>query len=295
MGRKHAKHQPAIAASVSRVFTRQVLETHELLYCICSFMDISTLIHAQRVCKRWHEMISTSSLLQQKLYLKPWLSTDKEQGRVINPLLLRHFEPILAQKKTYWYWDHALYPSALKVPEMSIANMKNDRRIHKAFIRRGSTWRKMLVTQPPIMSIGYVSIINRDKEWSLLSFPEGLRMGDLYDMVFQAIWYKPDEAGRCAWVDLPPEKREEDLVQRMSDKYSEKPGLLVKAESRPSTDRGCSQGRCSCNFNGDGICHSLRNEKDRIRKYKATRWMFECEEYEEKDYMSLGKRCFTIP
>jgi hypothetical protein len=296
MGRRRAKGQPTSQTPASGVANRQVLGNYELLYHICTFMDMPTLLHAQLVSKHWHDIISTSPLLQQNLYLKPRPSANIEQHRIVNPLLLKHFEPILRPRKSYYYLDRVLTHSTLAVPGMSIANMKDGRRVHQAFIRRGASWRKMLVAQPPITSIGYVNRINRDADWRLLSFPEGLRMGDLYDMVFQAVWSKVDEAERSACVDLPLHECQDYLLKRMSDTCGEAPVLLFTSESRLFADQGCSQGRCICSSSSrrrDKGCYWQKMEKHNIRGCKSTRWMFECEEFEERDYLSLSQPRFT--
>ncbi|EKJ73826.1 hypothetical protein FPSE_05949 [Fusarium pseudograminearum CS3096] len=226
MGRKHVKRQATPQAPVSETAMRQVLGCYETFYLICTFMDMPTLLHAQLVSKHWHDMISTSPLLQQNLFLKPRPSVNIEEPSILNPLLLKHFEKIL---KGMDYHHDTIYYNTTAIFDMGIANMKDGRKVHKAFIRRDASWRRMLIAQPPITSIGYVEKVNNDDEnWRLLPFPEGLCMGDLYDMVFQAIWGKPDEAHGSAYVDFAPfERHYYNMSDHMLTKWKEMPPMVV--------------------------------------------------------------------
>lgn len=253
-----------------------------------------TLLHAQLVSKHWHDMISTSPLLQQNLFLKPRPSVNTEEPSIFNPLLLKHFERMLKGRESY---HNTMHYSTTAMFDMSIANMKDGRKVHKAFIRRDASWRRMLVAQPPITSIGYAGKVNDDENWSLLPFPEGLRMGDLYDMVFQAIWGKPGEAHGSAYVDFPPYNRHYyNRSDHMLTKWKEMPPMLVGSVSKYYADQTCGKGRCNCHFRPiyrDRQCYRLKDEKIYIRACKSTRWIFKCEGFEEKDYLSLGQPRLT--
>ncbi|GKU06861.1 f-box protein [Fusarium langsethiae] len=303
MGRRRVKKRSTSHTPVSGAATRQVLGCYELLHHICSFMDISTLLHVQLVSQYWHDMISTSPLLQQNLYLKPRPSANPDQPRNFNPLLFKHFEPILKGRVSPYRWDGALSENILRISGMSITNMKDGRKIHKAFIRRGASWRRMLIAQPPITSMGYVSKVFSGRsdmmagDWSSLSFPNGLRMGEFYDMVFQAIWGKPDDV--VGYVNVEPGLNGflDDTVQHMLYKWEKLPAFLIESEPILFADGGCGKGRCACRCklgsSRDGRCQYLMWEKKHIRACKGTRWMFECEEFEEKDYLSPNQLHFT--
>ncbi|KAL3601442.1 hypothetical protein FPOAC2_05701 [Fusarium poae] len=297
MGRKRVKHQPVSQIPVLGASIHQVLGCYELLHHVCTFMDIATLLNAQLVSKHWHDMISTSPLLQQILYLQPRLFLNLKQPRVANPLLLKHFEPIFKRRESLYRRDGILMESTLTVPGMSIANMKGGRKVHKAFIRRGASWRKMLVAQPPITSVGYMHrVVNRTREWRLLSFPAGLRMGELYDMVFQAIWSKPDDVSGYAYIELELNGFLDDSIQGMLNEWGKIPPLLVESVSTYYADQSCGKGRCCGHtvYTLDSMCFRLREEKVDIRACKSTRWMFKREEFEERNYLGPDQPRFTI-
>jgi len=279
MGRKHTKHTRKAESSAAR---DQVLGIGELIYCICTHMDIQTLLNAQRVSKRWHDVISNSPTI----YFRPCPSKKK---RVINPLLLKHFKPILKPHR----YQGQIYHYNLNVPEMSMTHMKNGRKVHKAFVRRGASWRNMLVAQPPITTIGYREQINDERQdYKAISFPEGLRMGVLYDMVFQAIFTRPGEASRhcCLGLDVRPHGNTD--IERITGSLGETPGLMFTSVTDFYAHIECRLNRCPCHGlrRTKGICVYIRDRKDFIRAKNGIRWMFECEEFEETDYLSLGQR-----
>ena len=287
MGRKHTKRTRKAEPGVAR---DQALGIEELIYCICTHMDIQTLFNAQRVSKRWHEIISKSPLLQRKLYFQPCTSKQK---RVLNPLLLKHFEPILKPDEPYPWRNGQIFCSSLNVPKMSITHMKNGRKVHKAFVRSGASWRRMQVAQPPITAIGYqVQVNNQREDNRAILFPEGLRMGVLYDMVFQAVFTRPSEASRhcCLELDVPPHGNTD--IERVTRILGEAPGLMFTSVTDFYGHIVCRLSRCPCGSLGrtNGICVYIQDRKEDIRQNKGVRWMFECEEFEETDYLSLGQR-----
>ncbi|RFN49020.1 putative f-box domain protein [Fusarium flagelliforme] len=295
MGRKRTnKRQTGAPAPKSGDAGRKVLEIYELLYCICTYMDMGTLFNAQRVSKRWHEIISRSPLLQQNLYLEPCPPSDPTDEQIFNPLLLKHFEPLLKRNKNYRSWENKLEYSSMAVPGMSITHMKGGRKVHKAFIRRSASWRRMLVSQPPITAIGYaVEIDGMEQTSRIISFPDGLRMGALYDMVFQAIFIKPTEAERHCNLELhvPPDEDSAPLMRKMTEKLGERPGLLFTSASGFYASMACSNPLCPCSSYERAMTY-CREMRESIRERKGMRWMFECEEFEETDYLSLGQASF---
>ena len=170
--------------------------------------------------------------------------------------------------------------------------MKNGRKIHKAFVRRGASWRRMLVAQPPITAIGYQVEINRQREDNkAILFPEGLRMGVLYDMVFQAIFTRPDEAARHCRLELDVSPHANTDIERMTRTLGETPGLMFTSVTHFYEHIVCRLSRCPCArlSRTNGICVYVQDRKETVREKKGTRWMFECEEFEETDYSSLGQ------
>lgn len=89
---------------------------------------------------------------------------------------------------------------------LPIADMRYRMKRHKAFVRRGASWRRMLVSKPGVMVVGRVVGASEDREeWGrgrtggcLVEFEKGgggLRMGEFYDAVFDVSW-----RGRDRWM-----------------------------------------------------------------------------------------------
>jgi hypothetical protein len=126
----------------------KVLSMPELLEAILLEVDLLTLlVAAQRVCQNWHALIHTSPSLQQALYFKPCTEvvTNYTQN---NHLLARHFPNLLQQ--TSHLPQYALALDLARVP----INKK------EAFLRRGASWRNLLLHQPPMNVVRLASLLN---------------------------------------------------------------------------------------------------------------------------------------
>lgn len=153
------------------------------------------LVNSQRVCRKWTACIQGSPRLQQELFMLP---AREDSPRVINPLLAEQFP--------FWFQTRGCtYPPA---DEYSLKSFLSNRK--DSILQPGASWRRMLIQQPPITSLGWLEIYDTDydptfdadtysfRQW-YLPFPEGVRMSSFYDMavdpvggpddmVFHAIW-----------------------------------------------------------------------------------------------------------
>ncbi|KAI1850899.1 hypothetical protein JX265_004907 [Neoarthrinium moseri] len=158
----------------------------ELLVEILLFLDPRTLTtSAQRVNKQWQATILGSLKLQRALFLQATPGAY-ERNRDHSPLLKKTFAPWFddfAHRHIYYYSDYSngRYPSCYET--LTLASAKRRR----AFMRGGSSWRHLLVSQPPVRRLG--CLMMRPSEWlhnsmsfKVLEFPDGLRMGKLYDL-----------------------------------------------------------------------------------------------------------------
>ena len=230
----------------------------ELLEAVLLHVDMKTLlISAIRVNKTWNQLINTSPQLQKLLYFQPMtqnaasrlppvpLSLDiGPDSPRLNPLLLQTFGRYFFDfSETYGFWRTATALYALpwtssaakemvrpgndeKAPEYRILvptdmprlEVRRERHCRRHFTRAGASWRRMLVTQPPPPSFGFVSTEEFEALWETRivdRFQQGmiapgtnmitndyLTMGNLYDMVqyfashhklisIRIHWYQP--------------------------------------------------------------------------------------------------------
>ncbi|OQE10746.1 hypothetical protein PENVUL_c003G08029 [Penicillium vulpinum] len=144
--------------------------------------DEQTLLLAQRVCRRWASCIQGSQLLQQILFFQPIQSILPEHTNILgrNPLLEANFP--------YWFPNEYQRSTAFGAGDMQ-EFLDN----HAAWLHPSASWRRMLVQQPPVMTLGWIdrkeSFTNRISlhRWELsLEEYGGLRMNMLYDLVVKS-------------------------------------------------------------------------------------------------------------
>ncbi|KAL2127958.1 hypothetical protein VTI74DRAFT_9923 [Chaetomium olivicolor] len=217
-----------------------VLSTFELLELILLHVDLRTvLVSCQRVSRRWHTIIASSPPLQRHLFLLPSLDTPSPSSNsssnsvpspklrlIQNPLLKAAF-PCLFDIESWghepWQVAEGVLPCCCGFRSARIFNygepnkrewlpmgdMREGKRRHLAFVRKGASWQRMLVSQPaPVMVARVGSVLDvrgppppRPRRGLFRNFPprryaprpprdgwilmmeEGLRMEELFDAV----------------------------------------------------------------------------------------------------------------
>jgi len=147
--KKSTKEQSPVSEAAARdVITpsaaQAVLKTPELLELVLAHLDQEELLRAQRVCRRWKDMISSSLPLRRMLYLAPTLKID-ERIPVDNAWLKSKFPELgifLLQGNPKWRpkFVKALAPADFE-------------RLGTEFFAQDASWRDMLLTQPPVKEI----------------------------------------------------------------------------------------------------------------------------------------------
>ncbi|CAH0053702.1 unnamed protein product [Clonostachys solani] len=121
---------------------RVVLGTPELLECILLQMDMRTLLAAQRVCRAWNDIVTTVPSLRQKLFFQP---APHSNAREKNPLLAELFPQWFAHGE----WANRRETFA-EEDLKTLAFVRKE--LNSAFQYEKASWKKMLLTQPPIRS-----------------------------------------------------------------------------------------------------------------------------------------------
>ncbi|GAB1314524.1 hypothetical protein MFIFM68171_04734 [Madurella fahalii] len=175
----------------------RVLQSDATLELIFLLLDHRTLLTSViRVCRQWRSVVCQSTPLQQRLFFDPIITgSSGEADRQLNPLLQEYF-PLWFQLPKYrpGVWaGFAHQPTAIA----SNPPVRQGRR--EALTRRGASWRRMLVQQPPLYRLGVI-IADRAYFTDILDFPDGLRMGALYDLVYSYACHNDNPASWCmAW------------------------------------------------------------------------------------------------
>ncbi|KAJ5835203.1 hypothetical protein N7447_001229 [Penicillium robsamsonii] len=159
-------------------FSQELIEIILLL-----IKDEQTLLLAQRVCRRWALLIQGSRALQQALFYQPIESTPPKKTTPRQ-------NPLLAAKFPYWFpKEDQIFRDIL----YGAGDMQYFLDKHAAWLRPSASWRRMLVQQPPAMSLGWIDrqetftahVVMRQWELSLEEYG-GLRMNMLYDLVVRS-------------------------------------------------------------------------------------------------------------
>ncbi|KAH7309047.1 hypothetical protein B0I35DRAFT_482787 [Stachybotrys elegans] len=113
----------------------QALGTAEILEQILLQADIRTVLTAQRVCQQWLHLIRTSRALQKHLFFQPDLA-----------LKTRMRNPLLAELFPNWFPDTPEFFNDLGLDHLPLVQPHRN----AAFKYQGATWRRMLISQPPV-------------------------------------------------------------------------------------------------------------------------------------------------
>lgn len=178
---------------------RAVLTNPELLQYILLQCDLRLLLTAaQRVCRLWHAAVATSPEIQKHLYFQPVANNTEQTPAQLttNPLL----------RELFSHWMRRSRPETGFVTRDEMLTLPiADAARRDAFLRSNASWRRMLVAQPAVTSLGLLKQLPRIREYfahlqEQIFYPEGLRMGELVDLTIQII---KEERGyatfRVAW------------------------------------------------------------------------------------------------
>lgn len=191
--------------------SHRVFQNQELLRLILSNTDLRTLFTScLRVSRRWNIAIVGSAALQEKLFLKPVAVRrgTRKVRPVQNPMVMLRGWMI----HMLFYINHddaddlkralekgTAYPVHVPASPSSVVPLRHvlheiDGSLYSnpAFSRRGASWRKLLLQQPPIRSFGLVVCRRSEGGWfetemGRADVPRGLRLGQLWDTMRQVL------------------------------------------------------------------------------------------------------------
>ncbi|KAK3385161.1 hypothetical protein B0H63DRAFT_559838 [Podospora didyma] len=286
----------------------KALRTPEILEMILLHVDLqSLLVSAQRVCRDWLDLTSSSPALQRAMFFQPepaTTSTAKARRRK-NPLLERLFPTFFSPM------PHVQVPTIesmfAHIPgsshntsdsfEYSASTTHRD-----ALTRRGASWRRMLIAQPALNpKIGFVFAFDFDSsywfgttwETAQLNLPDSesergglMTMGVLWDVVYEnAIARKSNhEVGMRVW--WKEEEEEEEEEGGGWDIFAEGEGHRQMGYSRPE-----KMAKCLATFDSDvEIVVRIANTCDGkplpgyLHLGRRAQWLkgLRCEEYQQR-------------
>ncbi|KAI9371145.1 hypothetical protein BJX61DRAFT_535034 [Aspergillus egyptiacus] len=194
-----------------------VFSLPELLECILGHLPMRDLLHAQRVCRHWNELIQ-SPTLQKKLFFLPARTgpqPQENQAVDINSLLQEVFPCFIGELFTLDWGnaddeeDDAYEGRIQRAPECGLDSIERQdwytcETKRRAVLRPEASWRRMFPSHPPprlrqpmTMGLGccysgmYSYLGWLGPEYQPLNQNPGLRMGLLWDIGDFAIsWWR---------------------------------------------------------------------------------------------------------
>lgn len=125
---------------------QRVLWTTDTLELVLVQLDIQTLLLAQRTCRLWHSLITTSPSIQKALF---YLPRDVKKP-IYNPILAKAFPAFFPHPTTGMTDAHFTF--------MTFDSIQNPDKII-AYNRREASWRRMLVRQPPPTNFAFIDVV----------------------------------------------------------------------------------------------------------------------------------------
>lgn len=130
----------------------------ELVTLFLEQAEAPALVNCLRVCRQWQEIIQDSEMIQEQLFLKATsMAANRGYDVSLNPVMTTHFGAILAPHEIIWLSSDQ---TALRGPEHTYSDLEKlpwardgtsaDARSRLAFAREEASWRKMLISQPPM-------------------------------------------------------------------------------------------------------------------------------------------------
>ena len=162
--------------------TSTTLATPELLEAVLLHLPPHDLLAtAPLVSHSFHNAIRSSTSIQQALFLRPRIRPQSSAEWTLNPLLQTAFPPFFNLRIIGGFFNS---PSDADFRCLDWNKSPARRRAYK---RKGASWRRMLVVQPPIVTLRVEEIVcgpgGYSERQGCLVVEDGLRMGVLYDLV----------------------------------------------------------------------------------------------------------------
>jgi hypothetical protein len=215
------------------------------------------LVNGLRINRTWNATISTSPTLQQHLFFAPTVqSLNDEPKWTKNPLLTEKFptwfNDIRMTKRffidvntlqdaidIFHYTDNAGPYKSYSFTDIGTLARADLGARSEVYCRPEASWRRMLVTQPPVKLLKIVTASNVRKRWGrkreMKEFGNkgGLRMGFVYDFVIEEIHSSYARFG-LQWNMFDVEEDKEAVEDGGMDDYLYRGELIERNEERES-------------------------------------------------------------
>lgn len=154
--------QPVPAPSAPPKSTAEPLQVVELLELILLNLPMRELLLSQRVCRRWKDVITGSQALQRALYFLPEPDVECHSPSFTGKPISSYFRPNRLLEDAFW--------NQFDIPPVSDESCIPHQKLrcycsatvrlrtfaaewHESMKYEEASWRRMLITQPPVCSV----------------------------------------------------------------------------------------------------------------------------------------------
>lgn len=172
------------SSQYSRSKQSMALQTPELLEQILLHLPMLELLHCQRVCRHWKDVIDSSPVLQQALYFRP-APIPESYDIDLGPRGVNVFNPLLEEVFIEWFTASGCRTGSFRE---SVAYIPMQRDNPEIFCRPEASWRRMLFQQTVSGDrktwICYKKSTGRHP-YECIKVRSDYTMGQVYDLVNQ--------------------------------------------------------------------------------------------------------------
>lgn len=192
--------------------------------------------------------------------------------------------------------------------DMRMTDVGEHRWRHRAFTRAGASWRRMVLTQPPLRRIARAGMLTEEerghgplRDWygpderrgRMVVFEEGLRMGPLLDEVWGITWGRKGRWAEQPWAyvtwKVPGLGVPEALLNAGSEvarrrKWVGEADLVVQERVSLSLREWSCDGHKP---KREGKCRLRSGNVYMKRRWASMKWVYRCEEYTPDGPLSL--------
>ncbi|CAK4031985.1 hypothetical protein AC579_8093 [Lecanosticta acicola] len=179
--------------------TSKVFQTYELLERILLFLPFHDRFVVQRTCRTWRSLIHRSKIIRQEMYLAPAGSPLKPIEDAYNvyagrtrslyrptPVRLNLAAEVLGLINEPSGRGHRIPLATFGVSDQNLFlqfDIKGMPVYETKIAHEAASWRRMLLTQPPITAVNF-EFIRRDPHGGAVTVynPSGVTFGDLHEM-----------------------------------------------------------------------------------------------------------------
>ena len=170
---------------------QSVLSLYDLLEPILRCLDAKELLRAKRVCRQWRDTVDQTPALRQALFLEPRANaiSSKQAAHIAS-------REELAPVTNPWLQESTILADPTRIINIGLSCLP------ASFQDSEASWRRMLVTQPPVTNIvldlNYKHVFQCFAYEHEITNPAGVTVGNFVDALLRL----SQSSGKPRWVQI---------------------------------------------------------------------------------------------